>query len=331
MQMPAFDGDLPRYDDLVERSDAPAGSSWGVWGADDRLGCLNNLLSRESVLRAAAAVRKGDVFPLNLPLDEPSPPLAGRAAFRHEVQWIPGDLGHDEELSGLNTQSSSQWDGFRHVRHPEHGFYNGLGDEEHGVGWWAQRGIVGRGVLADVARWRARRGIPLDMGATDPIEADELQTVLDDSGATVLPGDVLLIRTGWIEWYRELDASARAQLAERYRSPGLRASADMSRLLWDLHIAAVVSDNPALEAWPPGVLASSEQRAAMRIDPTAVVDVSLHFSLLPLLGLPIGELWDLEALALDCAADGVPYAMLTSAPLNLPRGVASPANAIAIK
>jgi len=49
------------------------------------------------------------------------------------------------------------------------------------------------------------------------------------------------------------------------------------------------------------------------------------------LGIPIGELWDLEALASDCAGDGVYEFMLTSAPLNIPGGVGSPPNALAIK
>jgi hypothetical protein len=53
--------------------------------------------------------------------------------------------------------------------------------------------------------------------------------------------------------------------------------------------------------------------------------------LLPLLGLPLGELWDLDALAADCVADGVYACFFTSAPLNLESGVASPPNALAIK
>jgi hypothetical protein len=57
----------------------------------------------------------------------------------------------------------------------------------------------------------------------------------------------------------------------------------------------------------------------------------LHFSLLGLLGIPIGELFDLDALAEDCAADGRYTCLLTSAPLNLSAGVASPPNALAIK
>ena len=69
----------------------------------------------------------------------------------------------------------------------------------------------------------------------------------------------------------------------------------------------------------------------MRADPERGLEFFVHLALLPLLGLPIGELWDLDALAADCAADGVYELLFTSAPLNMQSGVASPPNALAIK
>ncbi len=57
----------------------------------------------------------------------------------------------------------------------------------------------------------------------------------------------------------------------------------------------------------------------------------LHFHMLAFFGMPIGEMWNLEALAEDCAADGRYDFFLTSAPLNVPGGVGSPPNALAIK
>ncbi len=50
-----------------------------------------------------------------------------------------------------------------------------------------------------------------------------------------------------------------------------------------------------------------------------------------MLGLPLGELWDLDALAEDCAADGVYEGFFTSAPLRVRSGVASPPNALVVK
>jgi len=57
----------------------------------------------------------------------------------------------------------------------------------------------------------------------------------------------------------------------------------------------------------------------------------MHPTLIALLGLCIGELWDLEALAADCATTRVYDCMIVAKPLNLVGGVGSPANAVAIK
>ena len=75
----------------------------------------------------------------------------------------------------------------------------------------------------------------------------------------------------------------------------------------------MAADNPALEASP--------------IDP----DERLHTKLLNHLGVPIGELWWLDALAAACASDGRYDFLLVSAPLGVPGGVGSPANAVAIR
>ncbi|MGH9307451.1 MAG: cyclase family protein [Acidimicrobiales bacterium] len=321
---------LPDYDDLPVTPGAPPGSSWGLWGEHDVLGCLN-LLGPDQVRRGLACARGGVVFSLNLELGLPDPPLFGREAFVHKVSWLDHDAGHDDELSGWNTQSSSQWDGFRHIRHPEHGFYGGVDDDEHGVDHWARRGIVGRAVLADVGRWREEQGRPLRMDDADPIEPSDLEATLAAQGVVVEPGDILLIRTGWVTWYRSLDQVGRRGLAGDLHSPGLRPGLDTARMLWDLHIAAVAADNPALEVWPPGALATPGQIEEILAKPARLPELFVHTSLLPLLGLPIGELWDLDALAEDCASDGNYYACLTSAALNLKSGVASPPNALAIK
>lgn len=57
----------------------------------------------------------------------------------------------------------------------------------------------------------------------------------------------------------------------------------------------------------------------------------VHVACLVDLGLPLGELWDLEALAADCAEDGRYEFMLVAPPLYLPGGMGSPLNPIAVK
>src|SRR3954454_6547406 len=143
----------PTYDELLARTDGPPGSSWGVWPGREVLGCLNRITPERRV-RAAALVQTGEVYPLDLDPELPDPPLFNRARLQREVTWL-GEVGHDEILGNYNTQASSQWDGFRHIRSREHGFHGGVADEDHGVHHWTEHGIVTRGVLADVARVRS--------------------------------------------------------------------------------------------------------------------------------------------------------------------------------
>lgn len=324
---------LPSYAQLPVLPGAPSGSSWGVWGDRDVLGCLN-LLTPERARRGAGCVRSGTVYPLDLPLEQPDPPLFGRPAFRHEVVARPSGISTDDLLHGFNTQSSSQWDGFRHVRSARFGHYCGVPSDEHGVHHWADHGIVGRGVLADVGRWRAADGRPLAVDSTDPITADDLRATLVAQRSTVETGDVLLVRTGWMSWYHSLDAGARADAAAASASCGLLPEEATAAYLWDLHIAAIAMDNPAIETLPLAFYAlSPDDRAAAfdSDDPSVTARAFLHINLLAFLGLPLGELLDLDALADDCAAAGTYDFLVTSAPLRLRNGVATPPNLLAVR
>lgn len=316
-------------------------ASWGLWGSPeaDVFGCLN-MLTPERVVAAAGLVRRGAVFALNWSMGLPDPPLFGRQRFTHEVTGTDTSTSHDDVLHGWNTQSSSQWDGFRHIRNHAAdsdeagtGHFGGIDDAQHGIHHWAQRGLVGRGVLADIGRWRKAVGRPLHYDESDPIEPEEIGECLAAQGTELQEGDVLLVRTGWVGWYEGLDAASRQALAApgALATPGFRSGEHLAEYLWNLHISAIGCDNPAVEVWPPGALLSAEEEAAARHDRRRLHEIFTHTLLLPMLGLPLGELWTLEALAADCAADGRYECMFTSAPLNLPNGVASPPNALAIK
>ena len=326
---------LPDYDDLPKRAGLRA--AWGVWGeGNDIYGCLN-LLTPERVAAASGLVRRGAVFALNWSMGLPDPPLFGRSKFAHEVTGA--GTGHDDVLHGWNTQSSSQWDGFRHIRNhaaqaaePGTGHFGGVPDEEHGIHHWARRGIAGRAVLADIARWREANGRPLRYDESDAIDPSEITECLAAQGTALAEGDILLVRTGWIEWYQRQPIDVRARLGDvgELKAPGFASGEVLARTLWNLHIAAIGCDNPGVEVWPPSQLTRAEYEAA-REEQLHLHEVFTHCVLLPLLGLPLGEMWDLEALAADCAADGRYECFFTSAPLNLPAGVASPPNALAIK
>lgn len=316
-------GNLPSYAELPVAAGAPPHSAWGLWGPEDRLGCLN-LLGPDQVRRAATTVRSGESIGLDAPLDVFSPPLFGRSPYTHEVAEVGagGDI-RDETLSGLNTQASSQWDGFRHVRSRWYGYWNGLAEDQLGVDAWSGRGIVGRGVLLDVEGARASDGRTIAHDSSDPIAVAELATVCAD--LDVEPGDILVVHTGWLDW-----AAERAGTPPDKAAPGLRPGRDMLEFLWDLHPAAIVSDTPSLEVWPPAALATREQRTAAKEDPQAIVDVFMHSELLALLGLPLGELWHTGPLARRLRELGRTEFLLASTPMNLSHGAASIANAVAV-
>lgn len=321
---------LPSYTELPVVDGAPQGSSWGMWGEGDRFGCLN-LLTPERATAAAELIKLGRVFALNADMATPDPPLFNRQPFTHEVTGGDDGPSHDDVLHGWNTQGSSQWDGFRHIRHPLHGWYSGAEEGFHGIDAWAERGLAGRAILADVALWRDAQGRPIDHTKADPITAEEVLATLESQGTQPQVGDVLLIRTGWLGWYRQLSQDERQAMGPSHTNPGLHPEESTAQMLWDLHVAAVAADNPSLEVWPPGALHSADEIAAIRGRPGASVELFIHQRILPLLGIPIGELFELDALADDCAATGTYEGFFTSAPLNLRQGVASPPNALVIR
>jgi kynurenine formamidase len=315
---------IPSYDELPVRKGAPAGAAWGVFGDDDEVGTIN-LLTPERVVAATSSIRSGKVFALNLPINIPDPPLFTRGKHSHTVKIFPtADFVLDDYLDNFYPQASSQWDALAHVKHPVHGAYNGIPDKEItgrggmrlGIDNLARRGIAGRGVLADVARYYDRVGKTIDFTTAKSIPLDDVKATLEDEGVALQAGDILLIRIGWTKFYLSASDEIKADLAKETVVPGIEGSDRTARWLWDNHLAAVASDSPALEALPKPAGEEAE---------------FLHFHMLAFFGMPIGEMWNLEALADDCADDGNYDFFLTSAPLNIPGGVGSPPNALAIK
>jgi kynurenine formamidase len=316
-------GERPRYRDLPVDPGLPAGSSWGVFGSDDQVGMLN-LLDEQRVRDGVALVRRGAVFPLNWKMELPDPPVLGRLPMTHT--YIRLDGGFDETYDSFNPQASSQWDALCHVDHPVHGFYNGHGVEEItgrpgsalGIDKWAERGIVGPFVLIDVARYRTQTGDPIDYCTKDVVTLECLRGALEMQGSRIEPGTIVLLHFGWIEWYESLDSAERAALAETemFPVPGLSTEPDMDEWVWDSGIAAIVADNPSVEAMP-------FDKASDR--------TFLHFRLVALHGIAFGEMHDLSRLAEDCAQDGVYQGFFTAAPMNKLGGSGSTGNALAIK
>jgi len=313
---PTF-AELPFVDGTSERH------AWTVFGHDDELGCLN-FVGPEQVVAASREVERGRVVNLNLALGEPQPQFwASRPVMQH-TRIVKRNV-RDDEIDHLGMQTSTQWDGLGHQRFREHGYFGGrqeaeLDRGELGIERWAQRGMIARGVLADVAAYQHARGEPIPQDHRFPINAEMLSDVLRHQGTTLRPGDVLLVRTGWLRWYTTLEATRRQELATllaedrtRIALPGLDPRLDTIAWLWDNRIAATAFDNPTAETLP-----------YIREHGWG------HIRLIALLGLPLGELWQLDDLASVCQDEGRYSFLLSAPPLNLPGGVGSPANAYAV-
>jgi kynurenine formamidase len=316
---PKFEN-LPKFDELPTLDETGERHTWDVFGRQDELGCLNFITSAE-VAAAAAEVQTGEVVNLNLPLGQPQPQFwADRCAPEYNPVHNSQNI-RDDYIDKLYTQGSTQWDGFRHLRYREHGYYGGRQDAaldtdgELGIQVWAERGIIGRGVLIDVP---GHMDVVPD--ARLAIGPQLVEEILEAQGTIVRPGDILLVRTGWLEWYLALGDDIRNELAARLTAdrgsaalPGLDPSREMTAWMWNRRIAAVAVDNPTAETLP-----------YIREEGWA------HHRLLVLLGLPLGELWSLAKLAASCRREERWSFLLSTAPMNIPRGVASPANAYAI-
>jgi kynurenine formamidase len=312
---------IPKFAQLPIRPDAPRESSWGVFGDDDQLGCLN-FLTAQGVVAAAALVRKGSVFRLDAPIGfAVQPPI--RKPVKHTIHshFDVGFSALDDVLDNYNTQEGSQWDGYAHYgRMRDKLFYNGVRLEEIRSGpggklsidQWKNK-VVGRGVLIDVFRYCTAQGRQVNPLTDEVYTTAELKAAADEYGVELKPGTILLVRTGWMQAYLKTTEEQRRAEAGRRKSIGVERSSELMQWLWDNRIAAIGSDCPAVEPSP--------------IEGRGI----LHHRALFALGLPLGEMFDLEELAADCAGDGVTEFMLVSAPLNLQGGIASPPNAVAIK
>jgi kynurenine formamidase len=305
---------LPSYDELPELGNLGVRHSWGV--LPKSLGTLA-LLNEGTARAGAASVSSGRSFGLSLPLDTLDPPLFGRKAVGHSVFEASRNT-YEDTVDSYNPQSASQWDGLGHIRARELGFYGGITDDDEartelGIHHWATRGIVGRGVLLDVARYFADTGQVWDPFSGDTIGVDVLEETAAAQNLILGTGDILCVRIGWTAEYKRRKAEGEEMSSAGDRFSGLSAAESMARFLWNTGFAAVCSDNPAIESAPG-------RRE----------DGSLHRRLIPSLGFALSELLDLDELASACAQERRWSFLFTAAPLPVVGAVSSPANAVAV-
>ena len=303
-------------------------SNWGRWGDDDVHGTLNFI---DDAKRAAAGrlIQRGATFSLSLQFNMDGPQKGWRRRTnpihtmldtgtdaQADIQGFPHGLGGADDVVTMPLQCSTQWDGLGHIF--DHGkAWNGrsagqvvtsAGDQITGIETAADK-IVSRGVLLDVGRVYGTDGELPDGFA---ITTEHLRTTLREQGIAdaVGTGDIILVRTGQLARTKRdgwLDYAGGA-------APGL--SFTTADWLHTTEIAAIATDTWGFEVRP------NEFDIAFQ---------PLHQVAIPNMGLYLGEMWDLDALAQDCADDRVYEFFLAAAPLPVTGAVGAPVNPIAVK
>ncbi len=302
-------------------------SNWGRWGEDDEVGTPNTI-TPDKIVRAARLARTGRVFSLALPLDSSGPqfgtagrfnPIRTMLASGTDVQSdaekppdMPAEFGYADDIVTMPLQCATHWDGLGHVFHEKRMYNNrpaslvtSRGAERNGVHHLSGR-VASRGILLDLPRLR---GVPA-LAPGDAVESDELEKAAAAAGVQVEPGDILLVRTGFMSTY----------LAKKdWRGytdddcPGL--SYRTAEWLRERDVAAVATDTFRVEVKPFGLEG---------------VRSPLHILALVHMGLLLGELFYLEELAEACAVTSTWEFFFVAPPLPFTRAVGTPTNPYAI-
>jgi kynurenine formamidase len=303
-------------------------SNWGRWGADDVLGTLN-FLDDAKRREGAALVRRGVSFSLAQRFEADGPQKGWRRRTNpvhtmldtgldaeRGTQGFPHGIGGADDVVFMPLQASTQWDGLGHIF--DHGVaWNGRragdvvtseGDRVTGIETASGR-IAGRGALLDVGRALGTDG-ELPDGFAITVEHLEETVAAQGKTASVGRGDLLLVRTG------RLSRARREGWGDYAGGPAPGLSFTTAEWLHDTEIAAIATDTWGFEVRP------NEFDDAFQ---------PLHQVAIPHIGLFLGEMWDLDALAADCAADGRYEFWLTADPLPVTGAVGAPVAPIAVK
>ncbi|GAB3789761.1 cyclase family protein [Nocardioides ungokensis] len=315
--------EVPTMDELLK--DAP--TNWGKWGPDDEVGALNYLTAGE-VLRGVQHIKSGQVFTLQRLIGDPlgDPVWPGRAPAERtqildESSWdgadapqFPGGLHYADDKIDAFLQGSTQYDALGHVWYGGQ-IWNGYdarttvgGLDKASVAPIAERGVAGRGILLDMARYRGKDN--LDKAET--FTHEDLMACAKAQGTEIEKHDILIIRTNFLKLFFEQGEA----FYEGFCEPGLTYSPELVSWFQDMEIPNLVTDTIANE---------------VTTDPENGTALPLHCALMRNLGVTLTEICDLEKLAASCAEDGQYTFLYAAAPLKVNLASGSPVNPLAIK
>lgn len=286
--------------------------AWGRWGEDDEKGALN-LVDKSIVQEAAQLVRQGRVISLAQPLSAKTPVPKHRAGMQHFMGrdggdyaaggQQPGGFQFSEDTVILPLHTGTHIDSLCHVWYGDQ-LYNGFsGNSIRSTHGGARCGIdkmppiVSRGVLLDLVKLNDG---PLPNGTE--IGRNDLEAAARLDSVSIESGDVVLIRTGWLE--QNLDRTD----VDFNIEPGINVEA--AEWLANAGVAVIGADNFAIEALP---------FPADQVFP-------VHQRLIRDFGIPL-----LEGVVLkDLALEEVGPFLFVAAPLPVMGGTGSPLTPVAI-
>jgi kynurenine formamidase len=295
--------------------------NWGKWGPDDEIGTLN-YITPEMVRAAAGLVKTGRRVTLGLPINKVAGPDNPHQAIHFITQGHDIDIGAHGVRFALDFMGMAfHGDCHTHVDALCHISYKGLcyngKPAEHVVNSMGattqdivayREGIVGRGVLLDIPRFRKTKWVE----PGESVTRAELEACEKAQGVHLGEGDIFVFRTGHHRRRLELGPWDNGAPPGGEGKAGLHV--DTIPWMHERKIAAFLPDGDG-EAVP-----SLVEGVAYPIHPLQIVAM----------GMLASDSLQFEDLARACDEEQRFEFMVVGLPLQLPGGTGSPWNPIAI-
>ncbi|NND49934.1 MAG: cyclase family protein, partial [Rhizobiales bacterium] len=218
-----------------------------------------------------------------------------------------------DDMISLPLQCGTQWDSLAHIFANDK-MWNGYdailvdanGAKKNGIHNTRDK-MCGRGVLLDIPRWLG--GDVLEDGYG--IGNDDLDACAEAQGVEIRRGDFVIVRTGMME--RCLAEGVWGGYAGG-DAPGLRF--ETAEWIHEREIAAICADTWGCEVRP------NESNQAFQ---------PWHWVVIPMIGISMGEIFNVKELADDCREDGTYDFFFCAPPLPITGAVGSPINPQAIR
>lgn len=301
-------------------------SNWKKWGEDDEIGALN-YLTPDIIYSSVQTIQTGKTFTLGLKVKSDSPNLPGRFPTAHfmsqdkgayetnKVDTLEGGNQFADDVVLMDCHGPTHCDALGHTWYDNQA-WNGFDASETKSGMGrasitpiAEKGIVGRAVLLDVASYKGVKYLSMNYQVT----LEDILKTVEYQNSEIHKGDIILLRTGIFNLYFEKGAET---FYSDFNEPGITYEPDLVNWFYENEISVFGSDT-----------IMNEQMKSSTVNAVA----PMHAALSRNLGVVFNEnLW-LDQWAEDCISDGKYDGLYVTAPLKVEYGSAGPVNPVVIK